>query len=55
MDGHWCFQEPEGGVTQVGDGLATEDEDGIVGPPGGFDGDPNTLGNLGPHSRPGQP
>ena len=29
---------------------------GIVGPPsGGFDGNPNTFGNIGPHARPGQP
>ena len=56
MDGHWCSQKLEGGVTQVGDGLATEGEVGVVGPPGGgFDGDPSTLGNVGQHARPGQP
>ena len=35
VDGHWCTQESEGGVTQIGDGLATEGEVGVVGPPGG--------------------
>ena len=55
MDGHWCSQEPEGGVTQVGDRLATEGEVGVVGPPSGsFDDDRKTLGNIGPHARPGQ-
>ena len=56
MDGHWCSQKPESGVTKVGDGLATEGEVGVVGPPsGGFDGNPNTFGDIGPHTRPGQP
>ena len=56
MNGHWCTQESEGGVTQIGDGLATEGEVGVVGPPGGgFDGDPNTFGNVGLHTGPGQP
>ena len=56
MDGHWCSQELEGGVTQIGDGLVTEGEAGVVGPPGGgFDGDPNTFGNVSLHTGPGQP
>ena len=56
MDGHWCSQELEGGVTQIGDGLVTEGEAGAVGPPGGgFDGDPNTFGNVSLHTGPGQP
>ena len=56
MDGYWCSQEPEGGVTQVGDGLVTEGEVGVVGPPSGhFDGNPHTLGDIGLHARPGQP
>ena len=56
MNGHWCSQELEGGVSQVGDGLATEGEVGVVGPTGGgFDGNPNTLGDVGQAVRPGQP
>ena len=57
MDGHWCSQKPESNVTKLRDGLATEGEVGVVGPPsGGFDGNPNTFGNIGLHTtRPGQP
>ena len=56
MDGYWCSQEPEGSVTQVWDGLVTESEVGVVGPPSGrFDGNRHTLGDIGLHARPGQP
>ena len=48
--------EPEGGVTQVGGGLVTEGEVGVVGPPSErFDGNSHTLGDIGLHARPGQP
>ena len=56
MDGHRCSQELEIGVSEIGDGLSTEGEVGVVGPSSGsFDGDCDTFGNISSHPRPGQP
>jgi hypothetical protein len=56
VDGHRCSQEAESCVTEIGDGLSTEGEVGVVGPSSkSFDGDSDTLGTISSHPRPGQP